>query len=169
MHTYIHVYMYTYIHIYIYTYIHIYMYTCIHVYMYTYPRKADKGDTWCTSVPQGHANGSLLVVFCTKRETYFLGWVIWGRGKLQCVPFITLKRIHTGGWWKTWYVYMYVYISAYMCTCIMHVQSYRIPPVACMYICIYVCMYINAYIIYVYMYLCLHICIYVCVYICIYV
>jgi len=43
--------------------------------------------------PRGKANGSLLVVFCTKRETYFLGLGDSGRGKLQCVPFITLKRI----------------------------------------------------------------------------
>jgi len=42
---------------------------------------------------RGKANGSLLVVFCTKRETYFLGLGDSGRGKLQCVPFITLKRM----------------------------------------------------------------------------
>jgi len=42
---------------------------------------------------RGHPNGSLLVVFRTKRETYFLGLDDSGRGKLQCVPFITLKWI----------------------------------------------------------------------------
>ena len=61
------------------------------------PLGTDKGLTRCTiwrhRPPWGQMNGSLLVVFCTKRETYFLGLGDSGRGKLQCVPFITLKRV----------------------------------------------------------------------------
>jgi len=37
------------------------------------PRKGDKEDIWRHHPPWGRMNGSLLVVFCTKRETYFLG------------------------------------------------------------------------------------------------
>ena len=40
----------------------------------------------------GNAKGSLLVVFCTKRETYFSEWVIRGSGKLQCEAFIGPSR-----------------------------------------------------------------------------
>ena len=41
--------------------------------------------------PEGHAK--VLVVFGTKRKTYFSEWVIRGSGKLQCEAFIGPKRV----------------------------------------------------------------------------
>jgi len=59
-----------------------------------YPLRTDKGFTGVPSVticpPWGQMNGSLLVVFCTKRETYFSEWV---SGKLQCEAFIGPRRV----------------------------------------------------------------------------
>ena len=59
-----------------------------------HPRKADKADKTGALPPHGNPNGSLLVASGTKRETYFSDWVIRGSGKLHCVRFITLRRVH---------------------------------------------------------------------------
>jgi hypothetical protein len=73
------------------THTHTHTHMHMHMHMHTvHPRKADKGDISCSVPSPGNVKGSLLVVFCTKRETYFLGLGDSGRGKLQCVPFITL-------------------------------------------------------------------------------
>ena len=108
-------------------------------------------------------NGSLLVVFCTKRETYFWDWVIRLRGKLQCVPFITLRRVRqindvdwsfyfqfselgtTGTLFFQLYECMYVHICTWM---YIHVH-----------ICTYKRIYIHSMCHRCYMYTCVHICV----------
>jgi len=57
-----------------------------------WPLGTHKGFTRCHRPVLGHPNGSLLVVFGTKRETYFSEWVIRGSGKLQCEAFIGPRR-----------------------------------------------------------------------------
>ena len=78
--------------------------SCTYCIIPLYPRKADKGDTWCTGShpwePERFIFGSLR----HKKGDILFGLVIRGSGKLQCVPFITL-----------WGVVMYATRSACPC------------------------------------------------------